>query len=403
MHDGQAEARALARTSCGTAERCRRDPPAAMPQPSSSTVSVSSSLPASLLGRCRQQRSRPPCGIARRPLVARFQTICRIWFSSASNQTGSAGTSTSIDVVARRPRRCCAAAVAVSCTTRRTSSRATANRCGPRVGQERLDRVVQPLRLPQHDVHQLRLLVAERQLLPQHLHRARHRRQRVADLVRDARRHLADRREPLLQPRARARGRLMSVTSWNVNRYPRRPSGSGSVRDGQADVDQPCRRRSVLLVGPHAAACRQVVSSRAAKLRRQLQHVRRRRGRSPAPAVRPVIAAAARLNVSTRPSASAVTRPLSRLSMTYWLNARRSAICVRRVVRGCAPRRSQALGERAGQQRHGEEPEQVDGHRVLREAPRRQLREAERLPRRREERGRLEVLRRRRAPDTGWR
>ena len=38
---------------------------------------------------------RPPDGIARSPFVARFQRICRIWFSSASYQTGSAGTSTS--------------------------------------------------------------------------------------------------------------------------------------------------------------------------------------------------------------------------------------------------------------------------------------------------------------------
>ena len=81
--------------------------------------------------------------------------------------------------------------------TFRTSSRASAEPLRPRVGQERFDRVVQPLGLAQHDVHQLRLIVAEGQLLPEHLNRARHRRQRVADLVRDARCHLANCCEPL--------------------------------------------------------------------------------------------------------------------------------------------------------------------------------------------------------------
>ena len=40
-----------------------------------------------------------------------------------------------------------------------------------RVGQERPNRVVQALGLAQHDVHQLRLFVAERQLLTEYLDR----------------------------------------------------------------------------------------------------------------------------------------------------------------------------------------------------------------------------------------
>ena len=75
----------------------------------------------------------------------------------------------------------------------------------PRVCEKRSDRRVQPLRLAQHDVHQLLLLGAERQLLAQDLNRPRHRRQRIADLVRDAGGHLADRREPLLNGARRAR------------------------------------------------------------------------------------------------------------------------------------------------------------------------------------------------------
>ena len=68
---------------------------------------------------------------------------------------------------------------------------------GPGIGQKRRDRRVQPVGLPQHDVHELRLLGRERQLAAQDLHRARHRRQRVADLVGDAGGHLADGRQPL--------------------------------------------------------------------------------------------------------------------------------------------------------------------------------------------------------------
>ena len=71
----------------------------------------------------------------------------------------------------------------------------------PRVGKERADRVVQPLRFAQHDVHQLRLLFGQRQLLPENLNRPRHRRERIANLMRDAGRHLADGRQPLAKPR----------------------------------------------------------------------------------------------------------------------------------------------------------------------------------------------------------
>jgi len=49
--------------------------------------------------------------------------------------------------------------------------------------------------------HQLRLLAVQRQLLAEDLHRAGNRRQRVADLVGNPRRHLADGRQPLLHAR----------------------------------------------------------------------------------------------------------------------------------------------------------------------------------------------------------
>ena len=119
-------------------------------------------------------------------------------------ELGSAGTSTSI-ACASSTSALLRSSSAVSFSARRTSNRAICEALRPRVGEKRSDRRVQPLRLAQHDVHQLLLLGAERQLLPQDLDRARHRRQRIADLVRDAGRHLADRRQPLLDARRRAR------------------------------------------------------------------------------------------------------------------------------------------------------------------------------------------------------
>ena len=119
--------------------------------------------------------------------------------------TGSGGTSTSM-----RARSCTSALLrsssAVSVSTRRTSTSTTAERCGRAYARKIADGRVQPLRLAEHDVHQLRLLGAQRQLVTQNLNRAGHRGQRIADLVGDAGGHLADGGEPLLHraPRARA-------------------------------------------------------------------------------------------------------------------------------------------------------------------------------------------------------
>jgi hypothetical protein len=55
--------------------------------------------------------------------------------------------------------------------------------------------------LLQHDVHQLRLIGRQRQLLLEHLHGAGHRRERIADFVRDAGGHFTDGRKALLQAR----------------------------------------------------------------------------------------------------------------------------------------------------------------------------------------------------------
>ena len=68
---------------------------------------------------------------------------------------------------------------------------------GPGVGEKGRDGRVQAIRLAQDDVHQRGLLGRQRQLAAQHLHRARHRGQRVADFVGDAGGHLAHRGQPL--------------------------------------------------------------------------------------------------------------------------------------------------------------------------------------------------------------
>ena len=174
-------------------------------------------------------------GIARRPLVARFQTICLICPSSASYQS-SVGRHVDVDdvpfehlgAVAQQQRGVVQRAADVEARDLEALR--------PRVGEKRSDRRVQALRLAQHDVHQLLLLAAERQLLPQDLDRSRHRRQRIADLVRDAGGHLADRGEPLLD-------RGVALELLDVGHVLEREQQPGAaarrfeVRRGQADLE----------------------------------------------------------------------------------------------------------------------------------------------------------------------
>ena len=174
--------------------------------------------------------------MARSPLVARFQTICLICPSSASYQI-SRGRHVDVDAcavahlgaVAQQQR-------GVLAATRRRSNRAIGEPLRPRIGQERPDRRVQPLGLAQHDVHQLLLLGAERQLLAENLNRTRHRRERIADLVGDAGRHLADRRQPLLH----ARVALEPLDVGQVLERDQEPGAAArrlEMRGAQADVD----------------------------------------------------------------------------------------------------------------------------------------------------------------------
>ena len=163
-----------------------------MPQPSSSTRSPTVCPSDASTAR----RRRPPSAMARRPLVARFHTIWRIWLSSNSSHTGSGGTSTST-VWCSRTSAPLRSSRAVSLTTCARSNRVIVGALRTRVGQERPDRLVEPIRLAQHDVHELLLVVGERQFGAQHLQRARHRGERIADFVGDAGRHLPHRRQAL--------------------------------------------------------------------------------------------------------------------------------------------------------------------------------------------------------------
>ena len=76
----------------------------------------------------------------------------------------------------------------------------------------------------------------ERQILPQNLDRARHRRQRIANLVRDAGGHFADRRQTLLHGR-------VAFQLLDVGHVLEREQIAGAaarrleVRRAQADLD----------------------------------------------------------------------------------------------------------------------------------------------------------------------
>src|SRR5262245_1327427 len=106
----------------------------------------------------------------------------------------------------------------------------------PRVRQKRSDRRVEAFRFAQHDVHQLLLLGAQRQLLPQDLNRARHRGQGITNLVRDTSGHLADRGQALLDGGVP----LQFLEARDVlkgEEKPRAPARSLEVRSTQADLD----------------------------------------------------------------------------------------------------------------------------------------------------------------------
>ena len=211
---------------------------AGMPTPSSSTVST---RPPPVAGSARPaRRSRPPSGIARRPLVARFQTICRICPSSASYQQLGGRDVDLDDVPVVGPRRCCAAASpcrsarGAASSQRHARTAAAARRRGTS-GWSSFSRSDSRSTMSISCACSL----AERQLLPQDLDRPRHRREGIPDLVGDAGRHLSDGGQALLHAGRRARAACISVTSWNVNRKPARPPGVTRCVGAEPQVDSP--------------------------------------------------------------------------------------------------------------------------------------------------------------------
>jgi len=92
------------------------------------------------------------------------------------------------------------------------------------VREEASDDVIEPLGFAQHDIHQLRLLLVQLQVLPQDLNRARNRRQRIPDLMCDAGRHLPHRASRCCSRASRCIF-FTSVTSWKLNRNPAGPEG----------------------------------------------------------------------------------------------------------------------------------------------------------------------------------
>ena len=125
------------------------------------------------------------------------------------------------------------------------------------------------------------------------------------------------------RPASRSR-RFTSVTSWKVKRWPTRPSGNGngaavsprsiarpSGRSYEKSARRPRGSSSRTTWTPNVAGKASI--SRASRPIADAEST-------------PVMTAAALLKLTTRQSASVVTRPLTRLSMTCALNWRRSSI-----------------------------------------------------------------------------
>ena len=161
---------------------------------------------------------------------------------------------------------------AVSFNARRTSIRSIGKPLRPRVRQKRSNRRVQPLGLPEHDVHQLFLLAAQRQLLPQDLNRPGHRGQRISNFMGDAGRHFAHRRQPLLDSRV-ALELLDAGHVLKRDQEPRAPPRRLEVRRAQADVDVATAvSGAVPPLEPPCAAAAQSLLQLHDELRRELQH-----------------------------------------------------------------------------------------------------------------------------------
>ena len=155
-------------------------------------------VPVTLPRSVAETASVPPPGIAARALRATFQKICRSWPGSAWTTTDGGSKS------ARRRWRDetsspCASSVRTSSRAAGASTGSTARSFGRTYLQEVLQDRGQAMRLGDDDLHESLLGRPRRGRVLQDLDRPGDRGERVADLVRDSGRELADGRELVLE------------------------------------------------------------------------------------------------------------------------------------------------------------------------------------------------------------
>ena len=218
--------------------------------------------------------------------------------------------------------------------------------------------------------------------------RSRHRRQRIANLVRDAGGHLAYRRQPLLNPRLA----LLTPDFRDVLEREDEPDLAARRRQDRgadAELDLPAvaalerifdarqlRPRLRLARPPLHRSARFAGTEHVGELARQLQDLggvtldRRRRRDAGDRRRGPVEAQDPAVDVGRRQAAG-------QAAMTCWPNAWRVGDLVRRLLeRRAGP--PQALGEVAAQRRHRHEAEDVQADDEEPDPPRRQQVAAER-------------------------
>ena len=233
----------------------------------------------------------------------------------------------------------------------------------PRVGEERADGGVQALRFAEHDVHQLFLLAAERQLVTQDLNRARHRRQRVPDLVRDPGRHLTDRGEPLLDLRIA----LELLDAGDVLEGEEQPGAAARRLEVR-------RRKADLELAAVAGAVAELMTPRALHPQVRLNRFHHRTGQLQHLVDRPADRAAKRHAGDRLGAAVEGADAQRRVGRDQAARQAVDDVLVQRLQIGdlgrrlleARPRRAQAVGKRAAEQGDGEEPEDVERHGIAR-------------------------------------
>ncbi len=242
----------------------------------------------------------------------------------------------------------------------------------PGVGEKAANRIVQPIRLADHDVHQLRLIAGQRQLVAQNLNRPRHRRQRVADLVRDARGHLSDGGEALLHARfALPPPCIGDVTEREDEPGLARTEGqSRRMRGAQPELDAPAVGPRQLEFDAWKRALVGLSIEKAVEAVGPLQHVCDRLtdgtgGRHTGDRFRRAIE-------RDDPPLQIGRRQPARKTVDDVLAESLEIGDLIRCLLQLRARAAEPFGQIAAQRRHREEPEHVEAHAEERNPPRRQ-------------------------------